>query len=172
MDDKDNYLDRDSKENIEVSICTMLNLEITDIVDVQPTNMDHVYLITFTFNSRVGVLYNNITNKYAIKSGSTDTDAWVIGYTPDVVLASWAGYDDNKEISTEVVNSNKSSWVTSMEKYFDNVDASWYDVPDGVVGVLVNPITGNIVSESSENKKILYYLKGTEPFKIEEVNND
>ena len=50
-----------------------------------------------------------------------------------------------------------------MEKYFDIKDASWYKIPNDVVGVLVNPVTGNVVSNESENKKVLYYLKGTEP---------
>ena len=113
----------------------------------------------------------SITHKYAIKTGSTDTDSWVIGYTPEVVFASWAGYDDSSNISEKVISGNKSSWITSMEKYFKKKEATWYKVPDNVVGVLVNPVTGNVVSSSNENKKVLYYLKGTEPI-IKEVGND
>lgn len=64
LDDTDIFLDRDARENIEVAICSLLNLDITDIVDVKPTNTDHTYLITFKMNDRVGVLYNNIINKY------------------------------------------------------------------------------------------------------------
>ena len=61
---------------------------------------------------------SDITNKYAIKTGSTDTDSWVVGYTPEVVFASWAGYDDSSDITTDVVAGNKKSWITSMEKFF------------------------------------------------------
>lgn len=60
-------------------------------------------------------LISDLTHKYALKSGSTDTDAWVIGYNKDYVLASWAGYDDNSDISTKVVSSNKKSWAYAME---------------------------------------------------------
>lgn len=66
MDDTDNYLDRDSRENIEIGVCSLLNLDITDVIDVQPTVKDHTYLVTFNYNNRVGVLYNNIENHYEI----------------------------------------------------------------------------------------------------------
>jgi hypothetical protein len=36
-------------------------------------------------------------------------------------------------------------------------------MPDNVVGVLVNPIDGKLANENSQKKKILYYIKGTEP---------
>ena len=50
-----------------------------------------------------------------------------------------------------------------MEAYFKERDASWYKTPGSIVGMLINPITGNPVTNDDENKKILYYLKGTEP---------
>ena len=37
--------------------------------------------------------------------------------------------------------------------------------------MLVNPITGNPVVSNNENKKILYYLKGTEPNIVKEDKN-
>ena len=64
LDDIDIYLDKDTRENIEVAICSLLNLDITDIVDVKPTTSDHTYLIKFKMNDRVGILYNRILNKY------------------------------------------------------------------------------------------------------------
>jgi len=149
----------------------VLKSDVSFIISELLTSTYDVNLIDYTYPTCINMV-DKITNKYAIKSGSTDTDAWVIGYTPDVVFASWSGYDDNRVISTDVVGSNKDSWIVSMEKYFDDKDASWFDVPSNVVGVLVNPVTGNVVSKSSENRKILYYLKGTEPYRVEEVNGD
>ena len=42
-------------------------------------------------------------------------------------------------------------------------DVEWYEMPSNVVGVLVNPVTGTIATNEDKNKKVLYYLKGTEP---------
>ena len=145
--------------------------DITFIISELLTSTYDVNLIDYTYPTCINML-DSITNKYAIKSGSTDTDAWVIGYNPEIVLASWSGYDDNKEISTDIVNLNKKSWITSMENYFDKVPASWYEIPKNVSPVLVNPITGMVANKDDQNKKILYYLKGTEPMFIKEVNSE
>ncbi len=150
----------------------IFNSDVTFIVSELLTSTYDSNLIDYTYPTCYSMI-PSITKKYAIKTGSTDTDSWVVGYTPDVVFASWAGYDDNSYISSEVVSGNKSSWITSMEKYFKSREATWYSIPDDVVGVLVNPVTGSVVSESDKNKKVLYYLKGTEPsFKEESYDKE
>ena len=50
-----------------------------------------------------------------------------------------------------------------MEEYMKDKDNSWYEIPDNVVGTLVNPITGDLAKEGDTNTKIFYFLKGTEP---------
>ena len=110
-----------------------------------------------------GSLVNKITNKYALKTGTTDTDSWTIGYNKDLIVGIWNGFDDAREISMEVINISKNIWVDTIEEYFKDKEAVWYEMPDNVVGVLVNPINGNIATNESKKKKILYFLKGTEP---------
>ena len=39
----------------------------------------------------------------------------------------------------------------------------WYEKPNNVVGCLVDPITGKPATDQTKHKKIMYYLKGTEP---------
>lgn len=144
--------------------------DITFIISELLTSTYDSNLVDYTYPTCYSMI-PSITNKYAIKTGSTDTDSWVVGYTPEVVFISWAGYDNNSDISADVVSGNKSSWIVSMESFFENREASWYEIPDNVVGVLVNPISGNVVSDVSENKKVLYYLKGTEP-SVKEGSDD
>ena len=110
-----------------------------------------------------GSLVNKITNKYAIKTGTTDTDSWTIGYNKDILIGVWNGYDDAKTIEINAVKSSKNIWADAIEGYLKDKDTSWYDMPDNVVGVLVNPITGELVNTESNKSKIFYYLKGTEP---------
>lgn len=148
----------------------IFNSDITFMMSELLTSTYDSNLTDYTYPTCYSMI-PNITHKYAIKTGSTDTDSWVIGYTPEIVFASWAGYDDSSLISNEVISGNKNAWITSMEKYFKKKDATWYKVPDNVVGVIVNPVTGNVVTSSNENKKVLYYLKGTEPI-IKEVSDD
>lgn len=110
-----------------------------------------------------GSLVNKITNKYALKTGTTDTDSWTIGYNKDIIVGIWNGFDDASEISMDVINISKSIWVDTIEDYFSDKEAIWYSMPSNVVGVLVNPINGKIANNDGNKKKILYYLKGTEP---------
>ena len=104
-----------------------------------------------------------LSNKYAIKSGTTDTDLWIIGYTENAVLGIWTGYDDNTKLDPNAHQYHKDIWIEAMEDYYKTHETSWYETPSNVVGVLVDPISGLPVEDNSTNKKILYYLKGTEP---------
>ncbi len=127
-------------------------------------------MLTFTYDKNF-INYNyptlisllpKITKKYAIKSGTTDTDMWIIGYNKKCVLSIWNGYDDNKKIDNSSKGYHKNIWIDTMEEYLKDEKDEWYDMPKDVVGVPVNPITGKI-DEETKNKKIFYFLKGTEP---------
>ena len=56
-----------------------------------------------------------------------------------------------------------------MENYLKDKEDNWYEMPSNVVGVLVNPITGRPATNEDKIKKILYYIKGTEPGQTEMV---
>ena len=140
----------------------ILDSDFTYLISELLTGTYDTNLTSYTYPTCISMA-SSITHKYAIKTGSTDTDSWVIGYTPEVVFTSWSGYDDNSNIPTEVIAGNKTSWINSMEGYLKGKDSSWYKTPKNVVGVLVNPITGEIASNTDKNKKIMYYIKGTEP---------
>jgi len=128
-------------------------------------------LLTSTYDSNfIDYSYPTILNeasklskKYAVKSGSTATDSWTIGYNPDVVVSVWCGYDDNSDILLKDYVYTKDIWAETIEAYLKEKEASWYTMPANVVGVLVNPISGKPVKDKEEKKKIMYYLRGTEP---------
>ena len=106
---------------------------------------------------------SKLSKKYSIKSGTTATDSWTIGYNPDVVTSIWVGYDDSKQLQSGTSVKCKNTWAYATESYLSDKENVWYDKPSNVVGVLVNPITGKPVVENDNKKRILYYLKGTEP---------
>ena len=142
----------------------VLDSSLTYILSELLTSTYDFNLVDYTYPTCINMISAS-TNKYAVKSGSTDTDAWVVGYNKDVVLASWAGYDDNKDVESNIISSNKTVWINIMEAYFKNKKVEWYTTPKNVSGVLVDPISGDIADSNSKNKKILYYIKGTEPSK-------
>lgn len=104
-----------------------------------------------------------LTKKYAVKSGTTDYDLWTVGYNPDVVVGVWTGYDDNRKLSSKEYKYSKNIWADAIEGYLRDKEAKWYEKPDNVVGVLTDVETGKEATNDSKLKKILYYVKGTEP---------
>lgn len=112
-----------------------------------------------------------LSNKYAIKSGSTSTDNWVIGFNKNVVTSIWVGYDDNKNLEANDYKYVKKIWATATEKYLKDKDNTWYEKPNDVIGVFVNPITGEIASETDKKRKVFYYLVGTEPTEKNDLSN-
>ena len=156
-DSKGNILYENKEEKIEV-----LNSSLTYILNEMLTYTYNKNFIDYNYPTLISLL-PNITHKYAIKSGTTDTDLLIMGYNKNAVLGVWTGYDDNKKIDSTKYSYHKNIWIDTMESYFKNHEAQWYDIPDNVVGVLVNPITGTLVEDNAEKKEMFFYLKGTEP---------
>lgn len=141
---------------------SILNSNLTFILSEMLTYTYDQAFINYNYPTVISLL-PKITNKYAIKTGTTDTDMWIIGYNKNAVLSIWNGYDDNRAISKEDNGYHKNIWIDTMEEYLKDKDNSWYSIPDGVVGTLVNPITGGSATEGDTTAKIFYFLKGTEP---------
>ena len=140
----------------------ILNESLVYILNEMLTYTYDQDFIDYNYPTMISLL-PKITNRYSIKSGTTNTDMWIIGYNQDAVLGIWTGYDDNSLLTGNESSFHKDIWVETMENYFENIDTSWYKTPDNIVGVLVNPITGELVTNDDKKKKLFYFLKGTEP---------
>ena len=105
---------------------------------------------------------SKFTNKYAIKTGSTNTDFWIVGYNTDALVMTWMGYDDNKTITSKVRSSSKNAWADTIEYALKDIDTSWYETPKNVLAIPLDAITGNITNNTSK-AALYYYVKGSEP---------
>ena len=109
-------------------------------------------------------LSGKLKHKYALKSGTTSTDNWNIGFNKDILCAVWVGHDDNKELTTKDYKYAQNIWYKTVEEIEkDKEEDDWYEKPKNVVGVLVEPISGKPNSDPTKNTKLVYFLKGTEP---------
>ena len=124
-------------------------------------------LMTSTYNSAF-VDYNSptiislaskISSKYAMKTGSTGTDCWMVGYDSNVLMLTWNGYDDNKEMEVKDGNISKNIWVDTIENL--SIEKKWYDMPNNIVGVSLDAITGKESNDVTKNT-IFYYVNGSE----------
>ncbi len=141
----------------------VLNKSLTYILSDLMTNCYAKELIDYTTPTCM-VIQPKISKKYAIKTGTTNTDHLIFGYNKDILMGVWSGYDDNRETVPLDGTNSKHIWIDTVEAYLKDKEDAWYDTPSNVTGVLVNPVTGEAASNTSPRKKVLYYIKGTEPY--------
>lgn len=104
------------------------------------------------------------TRPYAGKSGTTNTDNWMIGYSPQLTAGVWTGYDKGKEVS--LVDDKyyaKKIWVHFMEEALKDEPVKNFKPTKGVVGVAVNPHNGLLATKDCPVQRFTYFVKGTEP---------
>lgn len=107
---------------------------------------------------------NQLTRPYAAKSGSTETDSWMAGFSPQLVTAVWTGYDDNQTI--DLVKEKafaKEIWGNYMEDAHQGLPIRQFTPTKNTVGVYVEPSTGKLATENCPAKRLTYFIKGTEP---------
>lgn len=148
----------------------ILNKSLVYVLNEMLTNTYSSAFIDYNYPTCVNIA-GRLSNKYAIKTGTTNTDHLIFGYNPDLLVGIWLGYDDNRESTVDTSTALKNMWVDITEGYFKDKETTWYDTPDNVVGVLVDPISGEVATNDSINKKIMYYIKGTEPY-YKDINFD
>lgn len=107
---------------------------------------------------------NTLTRDYAGKSGSTSTDSWMIGFSPQIVAGVWTGYDKGKSIDlVQERGYSKTIWARFMEKALEDESVKAFRPPDGLVGVYINPASGKLATKECPEKRLTYYVEGTEP---------
>lgn len=120
--------------------------------------------IDYNYPTAVG-LAAKLKHKYSLKSGTTSGDNWNIGYNKDIVCAVWIGYDNNRSLNTSEYKYAQNIWYKTVEAYEEGKsnDEVWYEVPKNVSAIFVEPISGKPITDVSSKKKLMYFIKGTEP---------
>ena len=139
----------------------VLNPNYTYILNEMMNTTSNAAFVDYTTPTALTIA-SKLTNKYAIKTGSTNTDFWIVGYNKDALVMTWMGYDDNKTISSSVRNASKNAWAAMIENYLENIDTDWYETPKNVVAIPLDAITGEVTNDTSK-AALYYYVKGSEP---------
>ncbi len=137
-------------------------------------NPNYVYilneLLTNTTNSAfrdytsatASNIASKLSRKYAIKTGTTNTDYWTVGYNKDDLMLIWIGYDKNKEFEKNYGYMTKNIWANTMEEIQNGITDNWYTTPENVVGIILDAVTGEVTTDKNK-AAVFYYLKGSEP---------
>ena len=139
----------------------VLNPNYTYILNEMMNTTSNAAFVDYTTPTAL-TISSKFSNKYAIKTGSTNTDFWIVGYNQDALVMTWMGYDDNQTITSKVRTNSKNAWAATIEYVLKDVDTSWYETPKNVVAIPLDAITGNVTNDTSK-AALYYYVKGSEP---------
>ena len=135
----------------------ILNKKYVYILNNLLTSTYDYKLIKYTSPTLLSIS-NILDSKFAVKSGSTSTDYWTIGYNKNFLVMVWAGNDDNSEVKTSESKITKKIWANTINK-INNNKYGWYDIPEGITIDTIDTISG----EKKINGYVCYYEKGSEP---------
>jgi penicillin-binding protein 1B len=99
------------------------------------------------------------------KTGTTDEgrDAWFAGYTPDLLVVVWVGYDDNWPLGLTGAQAALPIWVEFMKEALAGRPSQEFLQPPGVVWVTVDPTSGGIATAACPTRLTEAFIEGTEP---------
>lgn len=97
------------------------------------------------------------------KTGTTDTDAWMAGFTPNLVTVVWVGYDKDRLLNTVESHAPALIWGEFMKNALQSVPASDFTRPEGLLEVNIDPTTGLLATDNCPRAQREFYKIGTEP---------
>jgi membrane carboxypeptidase/penicillin-binding protein len=99
------------------------------------------------------------------KTGTTDEgrDAWFAGYTPDLLVVVWVGYDDNRPLQLTGAQAALPIWVDFMKEVLTGRPSQAFQPPPGVVRVTVDPASGEVAHVGCPTRLSEVFIEGTEP---------
>jgi penicillin-binding protein 1A len=105
------------------------------------------------------------------KTGTVDenTDAWFVGFDPDLTVGVWTGLDEKKSIGANETGAQAALpiWVEFMRAYIDgraDKDTTpQFDTPGNIVFVPIDRATGTVVEPESPGAITEAFIAGTQP---------
>jgi penicillin-binding protein 1A len=105
------------------------------------------------------------------KTGTTDdyTDAWFIGFDPDITIGVWVGLDQKKPIGSNQTGAEAALpiWMDIMKTWIgDRKDPPMFPPPGNIVFVTVDKASGNPEVEGTAGAISEAFIAGTQPGSI------
>ena len=107
------------------------------------------------------------------KTGTTNdyTDAWFIGFDPDITIAVWLGMDQKKTIGNNMTGTTAALpiWIDIMRAWIgDRKDAPKFEPPGNIVFITVDKGTGGVTTEGTPGAITEAFIAGTQPGSIKQ----
>jgi penicillin-binding protein 1A len=103
------------------------------------------------------------------KTGTTNncTDAWFIGFTPQLVTSVWVGFDDMRSLGEKQTGGRVATpiWTSFMKAALADKPVQKFDVPARVEFAEIHPRSGLLAPPGSKQRLSVPFREGTAPTK-------
>jgi penicillin-binding protein 1A len=148
----------------------LINNILHDVLRNTKYDLTNTYLSSKTGQSNYDY---NTRMKYNIPANATK-DSWVIGYTPDLLVAVWCGYEDIKK-GLYLTPKTKDIPLNIVKMILDEFapDSNGYKVPNNLKRMNVEVING-LIYHANNNKNSVsdYFFKGYTPLNRDNLDLD
>ncbi|NLN29098.1 MAG: PBP1A family penicillin-binding protein [Firmicutes bacterium] len=107
------------------------------------------------------------------KTGTSqgDTNAWFVGYTPDLVTSVWIGNDQQSQPLDFGSRRAVEIWTEFMAQALADRPPRWFERPPGVVQMRIDTMTGLRVPDGCVyvppgETRVELFIEGTEPMSV------
>lgn len=124
-------------------------------------------MLQAVINEGTGAAAKILNRAVAGKTGTTDDhrDALFIGFSPSVLTGVWVGRDMPAPLGKGETGAKAALpvWIDFMSKALSNKQDETFVMPDGIVGINIDPVTGLPALSESQIVATALFRKGTEP---------
>jgi penicillin-binding protein 1A len=103
------------------------------------------------------------------KTGTTNNyqDALFVGFSPSIAAGVWVGLDPGGTLGDRETGAKAALpiWIQFMKNAPATGSPPYFDLPDNVIKVRMNPQTGMLAADGSKGAVDALFIKGTEPKK-------
>ncbi len=145
-----------------------------NVPEIQPViSPTTAYIVTSMLQSVIDegtattIRHRGYRGPAAGKTGTTDdyTDAWFIGYTPEICCGVWVGYDRKKTIFRGATGGGVAApiWAYFMKQIKPDTAAGRFRVPGRIVTAPICEETGQLATPQCPRVRYEIFARGTEP---------
>lgn len=135
----------------------------------RPTN----FMITNLMESVVNEGYGRTARRMGFmepaagKTGTTDecTDAWFVGFTTEIAVGVWAGFDEKLSMGRLMTGGRVScpTWANIMMAYYRDHKGDPFPEPEGIVHRVICEESGLLMSTGCSEVRREVFIESTEP---------
>lgn len=148
-------------------------LEEHESIAQEAISRDTAYIVTNMMEDVIqrgtGRRAKSIGRALAGKTGTTNdyTDAWFVGFSPNLAVGAWVGFDQVRSLGNRESGSRAALpiWISFMKEALEMIPTLNFKIPENIVYSKIDPKTGLLAPEGSEEGKVEIFVNGRQPVK-------